>query len=37
VAECTHALKRQNRSVYCTLLDQWVSERYCEHACQKRE
>jgi len=32
---CKYSLRQvKNRSIYCTLLDQWVSIRYCEHACR---
>jgi hypothetical protein len=34
--KCKFNLKEQNRSVYCTKLEQWVSIKYCA-LCQKYE
>ena len=35
---CSKSQKQiRNRSVYCTLLDQWLSVNYCENACRAYE
>jgi len=34
--KCKFNLREKNRSVYCTKLNQWVSEKYCA-LCQKYE
>jgi hypothetical protein len=36
MTKCKFNLREQNRSVYCTKLEQWVSIKYCA-LCQKYE